>query len=87
MLGLSRVAGEAAPLLFTALGNNFNSTDINALNAPMDSLPRRIFLYATGPYGNWHEQAWAMSLILVAVILLVSIAVRAFFGSRVTVRQ
>lgn len=84
MLGLSRIAGEAAPLLFTALGNNFNSTDISA---PMDSLPRRIYLYATGPYDYWHEQAWAMSLVLVAVILAISLSVRAIFGSRVTVRQ
>jgi phosphate transport system permease protein len=84
MLGVSRIAGEAAPLLFTALGNNFGSTDINA---PMDSLPRRIYLYATGPYDYWHEQAWAMSLLLVAVILAISLTVRALFGSRVTVRQ
>ena len=84
MLGLSRIAGEAAPLLFTALGNQFDSTDISA---PMDSIPTRIFTYATGPYDYWHEQAWAMSLILVAVILVISIGVRALFGSRVTVRS
>jgi phosphate transport system permease protein len=84
MLGLSRVAGEAAPLLFTALGNQFYTTDINAA---MDSIPRRIYVYATGPYDYWHEQAWAMSLVLVAVILAISLTVRAFFGSRVTVRQ
>lgn len=84
MLGLSRIAGEAAPLLFTALGNQFYTTDINT---PMDSLPRRIYVYATGPYGYWHQQAWAMSLILVAVIFVISLCVRALFGSRVTVRQ
>jgi phosphate transport system permease protein len=84
MLGLSRIAGEAAPLLFTALGNNFYSTDVTQ---PMDSIPRRIYLYATGPYDYWHEQAWAMSLILVGVILAISLTVRALFGSRVTVRQ
>jgi phosphate transport system permease protein len=84
MLGLSRIAGEAAPLLFTALGNNFYTTDVTA---PMDSLPRRIYIYATGPYDYWHEQAWAMSFILVAVILVISLSVRALFGSRVTVRQ
>lgn len=84
MLGLSRIAGEAAPLLFTALGNQFYSTD---LTKPMDSLPRRIYLYATGPYDYWHEQAWAMSLMLVAVILVISLVVRTLFGSRVTVRQ
>lgn len=84
MLGLSRIGGEAAPLLFTALGNQFFTTDITA---PMDSLPRRIYLYATGPYDAWHEQAWAMSLVLVAIILVISLGVRALFGSRVTVRQ
>ncbi|MEO9254998.1 MAG: phosphate ABC transporter permease PstA [Tepidiformaceae bacterium] len=84
MLGLSRIAGEAAPLLFTALGNQFYTTDINT---PMDSLPRRIYVYATGPYDYWHQQAWAMSLILVAVIFIISLSVRALFGSRVTVRQ
>ncbi len=84
MLGLSRIAGEAAPLLFTALGNQFLTTDISA---PMDSIPRRIYIYATGPYDYWHEQAWAISLILVGVILAISLTVRALFGSRVTVRQ
>ena len=84
MLGLSRIAGEAAPLLFTALGNQFLTTDITT---PMDSIPRRIYIYATGPYDYWHEQAWALSLILVGVILAISLTVRALFGSRVTVRQ
>lgn len=84
MLGLSRIAGEAAPLLFTALGNQFLTTDVTT---PMDSIPRRIYVYATGPYDYWHEQAWALSLILVGVILAISLTVRALFGSRVTVRQ
>lgn len=84
MLGLSRIAGEAAPLLFTSLGNQFYTTDPNSA---MDSLPTRIFTYATGPYDYWHEQAWAMSLLLVTVILVISLSVRALFGSRVTVRQ
>jgi phosphate transport system permease protein len=84
MLGLSRIAGEAAPLLFTALGNQFLTSDINN---PMDSIPRRIYVYATGPYDYWHEQAWALSLILVGIILFISLTVQALFGSRVTVRQ
>jgi phosphate transport system permease protein len=84
ILGLSRVAGEAAPLLFTSLGNQFSSTDIRT---PMDSLPTRIYTYATGPYAYWHDQAWAMSLVLIAIILVISLGVRALFGSRVTVRQ
>jgi phosphate transport system permease protein len=53
----------------------------------MDSIPRRIYVYATGPYDKWHDQAWAMSLILVTVILIISLTVRALFGSRVTVRS
>lgn len=84
VLALSRIAGEAAPLLFTTLGNQFFSTDV--FHA-MDALPLRIFVYATGPYEYWHEQAWAMSLILVGAILAVSLIVRAIFGSRVTVRS
>ncbi|MBI2767048.1 MAG: phosphate ABC transporter permease PstA [Chloroflexi bacterium] len=84
LLAVSRIAGEAAPLLFTALGNQFNST--NVFHA-MDALPLRIFVYAVGPYDYWHEQAWAMSLLLVTIILFISLAVRAIFGSRVTVRQ
>lgn len=84
MLGLSRIAGEAAPLLFTTLGNQFYTTDVSSA---MDALPLRIFTYATGPYDYWHEQAWAMSFVLVGVILIISLGVRALFGSRVTVRQ
>ena len=84
MLGLSRIAGEAAPLLFTSLGNNFYSTDVTQ---PMESIPRRIYVYATGPYDYWHEQAWAMSLLLVGIVLVISLGVRTLFGSRVTVRQ
>ncbi|MGE0599186.1 MAG: phosphate ABC transporter permease PstA [Dehalococcoidia bacterium] len=84
MLGLSRIAGEAAPLLFTTLGNQFYTTDIESA---MDAIPLRIFVYAVGPYDYWHDQAWAMSLVLVAVVLVISLGVRAFFGSRVTVRQ
>lgn len=84
MLALSRIAGEAAPLLFTSLGNQFNTVDINT---PMDALPRRIYVYATGPYSYWHDQAWAMSLLLVGIILVISFVVRALFGTRVTVRQ
>ncbi len=84
VLAMSRIAGEAAPLLFTALGNQFDST--NLFHA-MDALPLRIFVYAVGPYDYWHQQAWAMSLILVGIILTVSLVVRALFGTRVTIRQ
>ncbi len=84
MLALSRIAGEAAPLLFTSLGNQFTSTD---LLRPIDALPSRIYSYASGPFDYWHEQAWAMSLLLVLFILVVSLGVRAIAGSKVTVRQ
>jgi phosphate transport system permease protein len=84
MLALSRIAGEAAPLLFTSLGNQFSSTD---LFRPIDALPSRIYSYASGPFDYWHEQAWAMSLLLVLFILLISLVVRAIAGSKVTVRQ
>lgn len=84
VLALSRIAGEAAPLLFTSLGNQFFSTD---LLKPIDALPTRIYFYATGPFDYWHEQAWAMSLLLVAFILIVSVVVRAIAGTKVTVRQ
>ena len=84
VLALSRIAGEAAPLLFTALGNQFYSTD---LFHAIDALPLRIFYYATGPYAYWHDQAWAMSLLLVGFVLAISLGVRALAGSKVTVRQ
>ena len=84
MLAISRIAGEAAPLLFTSLGNQFTSTD---LLRPIDALPTRIFTYASGPFDYWHEQAWAMSLLLVLFILLFSLIVRAIAGAKVTVRQ
>ena len=84
MLALSRIAGEAAPLLFTSLGNQFLST---SLLRPIDAVPSRIYSYASGPFDYWHEQAWAMSLLLVVFILVVSLGVRALAGSKVTVRQ
>lgn len=84
MLALSRIAGEAAPLLFTSLGNQFFSLD---LLQPIDALPTRIYFYATGPFDYWHDQAWAMSLLLVTFILIVSLVVRRVAGTKVTVRQ
>jgi len=63
MLGLARVAGETAPLLFTALNNQFWSA---GLGYPTASLPVMIYIYATGPYEDWHRQAWAAGLVLLA---------------------
>ncbi len=73
VLATARVAGEAAPLLFTALGNNFYSTDVFR---PIDALPLRIFTYATGPFQYQHEQAFAGSFVLVMLVLLLSIGAR-----------
>ncbi len=73
ILASARAAGEAAPLLFTSLGNNFRSTSIVA---PIDALPLRIFTYATGPFAYQHDQAWAASFILVAFVLVLSVSGR-----------
>jgi len=72
---LARAAGETAPLLLTALGNLFFSTD---LLRPIAALPLQIYQYAASPYDDWHAKAWGASLILVAVIAVVSFALRAF---------
>jgi len=73
LLALARVAGETAPLLFTALGNNFWNND---LSKPIAALPLQIFAYAISPYENWHRQAWAGALVLVAFIFTLNITVR-----------
>jgi phosphate transport system permease protein len=75
VLALARAAGETAPLLLTALGNLFFSTD---LLRPIAALPLQIYQYAASPYDDWHAKAWGASLILVAVIAAVSLALRAF---------
>ena len=79
VLAAARVAGEAAPLLFTALGNNFYSTSIFR---PIDALPLRVFTYATGPFAYQHEQAWAGSLVLVTMVLLLSVGGRVVLSRR-----
>ena len=73
LLGVARIAGETAPLIFTALGNQRVTT---SLGEPMDALPLRIWVYATGPYDSWHTQAWAASLVLVFLVLAFSILTR-----------
>ena len=75
VLALARAAGETAPLLLTALGNLFFSTD---LLRPIAALPLQIYQYAASPYDDWHAKAWAASLVLVAVIAAVSLALRVF---------
>ena len=73
LLAVARISGETAPLLFTALNNQFWSTD---LNAPMASLPAVIFKYALSPYEDWHDLAWAGALLVTATVLTLSIAAR-----------
>jgi len=73
LLAVARIAGETAPLLFTAFGNRFLSAN---LDQPIASLPVDIFTRAIAPYPDWHAQAWAGALVLVALILILSIAAR-----------
>jgi phosphate transport system permease protein len=79
MLGLARVAGETAPLLFTALGNRFWSP---GFGQPTSSLPVMIYTYATGPYEDWHRQAWAAGLVLLGFVLIANISARLLVGGR-----
>ena len=74
ILGIARISGETAPLLFTSFNNNFFSTDITK---PMASLTVTIFQYAMGPYEEWHRQAWAASLVLTFGTLLFFITAKA----------
>lgn len=73
MLAFARVAGETAPLLFTALGNEFWNTNINQ---PTAALPLQVFKYAGSPYDDWHRQAWAGALVLIILIVSSVAAVR-----------
>ena len=70
MLSIARIAGETAPLLFTAFGNPFLNMN---LGRPMQSLPLMIFNYATSPYDDWHDMAWGAALILLFTVLLLNI--------------
>src|ERR1700712_3100851 len=79
LLAIARVTGETAPLLFTALNNQFWSTD---LNAPMASLPVVIFQYALSPYEDWQRLAWTGALIITAAVLTLSIVARWLGSSR-----
>jgi phosphate transport system permease protein len=73
MLAIARVAGETAPLLFTAFGNQFWN---HGLNGPISSLPQQVYTYAISPFEDWHRQAWAGALVLLVLIFLTSLAVR-----------
>jgi phosphate transport system permease protein len=78
LLAVARIAGETAPLLFTALGSQYLTFDINQ---PMAALPLTVFNYATGPYEEWHQFAWAAALVLIIVVFILSL------GARLAIRR
>ena len=82
MLALARVAGETAPLLFTAFNNHYWSS---GWNQPVSSLPVMIYLYALSGYRDWHEQAWAAGLVLLAFVLVVNVTTRLVLSRRTSV--
>jgi phosphate transport system permease protein len=78
LLAVARIAGETAPLLFTALGSQYLNFNVNE---PMAALPLVVFQYATGPYEEWHQYAWASALVLIMVVFVLSV------GARVATRR
>jgi phosphate transport system permease protein len=78
LLAVARISGETAPLLFTALNNQFWSSD---LNAPMANLPVVIFQFALSPYPNWQQLAWSGALMITLSILVLSISARVVVSS------
>ena len=73
LLAVARIAGETAPLLFTALGSQYMGTN---LNQPMASLPLTVYTYATGPYEEWHRYAWAAALVLIILVFVLNMGAR-----------
>jgi len=84
MLTLARVAGETAPLLFTAFSNRFWSS---GWNQPIASLPVMIYTYAIAPYDDWHRQAWAAGLVLLALVLVANVGARAVVSRGISLRK
>jgi phosphate transport system permease protein len=80
LVAVARIAGETAPLLFTAFGNNFWSV---RLDQPIAALPHQIYTYAISPYDEWHRFAWAGALVLIAVVFIISVIARFVTKSRV----
>jgi phosphate transport system permease protein len=81
LLGVARIAGETAPLLFTALGSQYMSFD---LDQPMAALPLTVFTYATGPFDEWHRYAWAAALVLILGVCVLSLGARLAIRRRFT---
>jgi phosphate transport system permease protein len=79
LLSIARISGETAPLLFTALNNQFWSTD---MNAPMANLPVVIFQFAMSPFENWQSLAWAGALLITASVLGLNILARTIFAQK-----
>ncbi len=79
LLALARISGETAPLLFTALNNQFFSTN---MNAPMANLPVVIFQFAMSPYDNWVQLAWGGAMLITLTVLLLNIIARVFFRDK-----
>ena len=79
LVAIARIAGETAPLLFTSFGNNFWSV---ALDQPIAAMPHQIFEYAKSPYDEWHRLAWAGSLVLIGLVLIISLLARFVTRSR-----
>jgi phosphate transport system permease protein len=79
ILDIARVAGETAPLLFTAFSNRFWSP---GWNQPTASLPVMVYTYAISPYDDWHKQAWAAGLVLLALVLVANVAAKLFVSGR-----
>jgi len=79
LLAVARIAGETAPLLFTALNNQFWSSD---MNKPMANLPVVIFQFAMSPYEDWHRLAWGGAALITLLVLGINIAARAIFSRK-----
>jgi phosphate transport system permease protein len=79
LLAVARISGETAPLLFTALNNQFFSTN---MSAPMANLPVVIFQFAMSPYENWVRLAWAGALLITLTVLALNILARVFFREK-----
>jgi phosphate transport system permease protein len=84
MLTLARVAGETAPLLFTAFSNRYWSS---GWNQPIASLPVMIYTYAIAPYDDWHRQAWAAGLVLLGLVLLANVGARMVVSRGISFRR